>query len=168
MMDKVHGVVGLADQTIQMVHRIASELRPGILDDLGLAAAIEWLGGDFSRRNGIPCRVDITIAEPRISGRNATALFRIVQEALTNVAHHAHASRASVELWEEDQTLLIRVQDDGIGISDEQCASPTAFGLIGIRERVQGLRGDVLILGKPDKGTTLLVTIPVPLEGSAT
>jgi len=164
IMDKLHGVVGLADQTIQMVHRIASELRPGILDDLGLAAAIEWLGGDFSRRNGIPCRVDITSSEPAITGRNATALFRIIQEALTNVAHHAHASRASVELWEEDQTLLIRVQDDGIGITEAQSMSPSAFGLIGIRERVQGLRGDISILGKPDKGTTLMVTMPVPLE----
>jgi len=166
IMEKIHGVVALADQTIQMVHRISSELRPGILDDLGLAAAIEWLGGDFSRRNGIPCRVDITAPEAMIVGKHATDLFRIVQETLINVAHHAHASQVSVELWEENRILTIRVQDDGLGITEEQATSPSAFGLIGIRERVQGLRGEISILGRPGKGTALMATIPLPLEGA--
>ena len=163
---KIHDVVGLADQTIQMVHRISSELRPGMLDDLGLAAAIEWLGGDFSRRNGIPCRVDITTPESRIGGNSSTALFRIVQEALTNVARHAHASRASVELWEADHTLTIRVKDDGRGVTEEQSTSPLSFGLIGIRERVQGLGGEMSITGRPGAGTILEVTIPLPSAGA--
>jgi PAS domain S-box-containing protein len=165
IMEKIQGVVGLADQTIQMVHRISSELRPGMLDDLGLAAAVEWLGGDFSRRNGIPCRVDITARESRIGGNSSTALFRIIQEALTNVARHAHASHASVELWEEDGALKIRVKDDGEGVTEEQSTSPQSFGLIGIRERAQALGGEMSITGRPGKGTTLTVTIPLPSEG---
>jgi PAS domain S-box-containing protein len=166
VMEKIRDVVGLADQAIQMVHRIASELRPGVLDDLGLAAAIEWLGKDFSRRNGIPCSVDVTTPESLIGGNSATALFRIVQEALTNVAHHAQASRASIEIWEADRCLTVRVRDDGKGVTEEQSTSPIAFGLIGIRERAQGLRGEMSILGRPGMGTTLTVTIPLPPEGS--
>jgi signal transduction histidine kinase len=166
VMEKIHDVVGLADKTIQMVHRISSELRPGILDDLGLAAAIEWLGADFSRRNGIPCRVDFTASESRIGEKGATVLFRIVQEALINVERHALASRASVELWEEDRILTIRVQDDGIGVTEAQSMSPSAFGLIGIRERVQGLQGKMAFSGQPEKGSILLVTIPLLLEGA--
>lgn len=165
IMEKINGVVGLADQTIQMVHRISSELRPGMLDDLGLAAAVEWLGGDFSRRNGIPCRVDITALESRIGGNSSTALFRIIQEALTNVARHAHASHASVELWEAEGALTVRVQDDGTGVTEEQATSPQSFGLIGIRERAEGLGGEISIAGRPGKGTTLTVTIPLPPEG---
>ncbi len=166
VMDKIQNVVGLVGQTIQMVHRISSELRPVILDDLGLAAAIEWLGGDFSRRNGIPCRVDIATPISRIAGRSAIALYRMVQEALINIAHHAKASNASVELWEEERTLSIRVKDDGVGITVEQAKSPGSFGLIGIRERVQGLHGEISINGQPGKGTTLLVVIPLPEEGA--
>ena len=166
IMEKVHGVVGLADQTIQLVHRISSELRPGMLDDLGLAAAIEWFAGDFSRRNGIPCRADITVPRSRFGGNSSTAVFRIVQEALTNVARHAHASHVSVEIWEADLTLTIRVQDDGEGVTEEQSTSPSSFGLTGIRERVQGLHGEMQIVGTPGKGTTLTATIPLPPQGA--
>ena len=165
VMDKIHNIVGLVGQTIQLVHRISSELRPVILDDLGLAAAFEWLGGDFSKRNGIPCRVDVSILDSQIVGRSAIALYRIVQEALINIAHHAKASMASVEVWEEDRSLSIRVMDDGIGITLEQASAPDSFGLIGIRERVQGLQGKMSITGRSDKGTTLLVVIPLPEEG---
>ena len=165
VMNKIQNTVGLVSQTIQLVHRISSELRPVILDDLGLAAAFEWLGGDFSKRNGIPCRVDVLIPGSQIAGRSAIALYRIVQEALINIAHHAKATRASVEVWEEDGCLHIRVIDDGIGITMEQASAPDSFGLIGIRERVQGLRGKVSITGQDEKGTTLLVVIPLPEEG---
>lgn len=159
--DKIRGLVQLADQTIQMVHRIASELRPAVLDDLGLAPALEWLGGDFSRRNSIPCSVDIGTIEPRIDEKSATALFRIIQEALINVSRHARASRASVELWEEATVLRVRVTDDGVGITEGQAASGSSIGLIGIRERVQGMRGEMSIKGRPGVGTVLSLAIPV-------
>jgi signal transduction histidine kinase len=137
-----------------------------MLDDLGLAAAIEWFAGDFSRRNGIPCRADITVPRSRFGGNSSTAVFRIVQEALTNVARHAHASHVSVEIWEADLTLTIRVQDDGEGVTEEQSTSPSSFGLTGIRERVQGLHGEMQIVGTPGKGTTLTATIPLPPQGA--
>jgi signal transduction histidine kinase len=162
----MRGVVGLSDETIKIVHRISSELRPGVLDDLGLAAAIEWLGGDFSRRSGIPCLIDFTAPESAIGGNSSMVLFRIVQEALTNVTRHAQASRVSVEIWETDRVLTIRIRDDGRGISEEQATAPTAFGLIGIRERVSGLGGDMSISGRPGEGTVLTVTIPLPSQGA--
>lgn len=167
VMDKLQNVVELVSQTIHMVHRISSELRPVILDDLGLAAAIEWLGGDFSRRNGIHCRIDIAAPVSHIVGRRAIALYRIVQEALINIAHHAKASCASVELWEESGALSIRVQDDGVGITVVQATDSGSFGLIGIRERVQGLHGELSIMGLPGEGTTLMVVIPLLEEGGS-
>ena len=139
--EKIRAIVGLVDRTIQLVQRISSQLRPAMLDDLGLTAATEWLAGDFSRRSGIPCSVDVAAVESRIGGNSATALFRIIQEALTNVARHARASRVSVELWESEGTLVIRVLDDGRGITEQQSSAPSSFGLIGIRERVEGLGG---------------------------
>lgn len=164
--EKIRVSIELADQTIQIVHRIASDLRPGILDDIGLAAAIDWLAGDFTRRNGIPCQVDFTAQASRIGGNGSTSLFRIIQEALANVALHAQASVASVEVWEAESALVLRIHDDGQGITEEQAGSALSLGLIGIRERVQELCGEISILGKPGKGTTLTVTIPLPSEGA--
>jgi PAS domain S-box-containing protein len=155
-------VLELSDQVIKMVHRISTELRPSILDDLGLPAALEWLGGEFSRRNGIPCHVDIANADVgAMAGRNTTALFRIVQEALSNVARHAQATRAFVELWDEDKVLHVRIRDDGRGVSEAELRSSQAFGLIGIRERVERLPGTMSIVGKPGQGTILTVWMPV-------
>jgi PAS domain S-box-containing protein len=163
--DKIQATIELADQTIKIVHRIASDLRPGILDDLGLAAAIDWLAADFARRNGIPCHVDFTAQMARLGGNSSTTLFRIIQEGLSNVALHAQASIASVEIWEAEGALVLRIHDDGHGITEEQAGSPLSLGLIGIRERVQELGGAMTILGKPGNGTTLTVTIPLPAEG---
>jgi PAS domain S-box-containing protein len=165
-MEKIQGAIALADQTIEIVHRISLELRPGLLDDLGLSAAIEWLGGDFSRRHGIPCRMDIAAPESRIGGNSSTVLFRIIQEALANVARHAQASHVSVKLWEVEHTLRIHVQDDGCGITEEQSLSSLSLGLIGIRERVQGLGGAMSLSGRPGEGTILEVTIPLPSTGA--
>ena len=163
--EKTRGVLRLADQTIQLVHRISSDLRPGLLDNLGLAAAIEWAGTDFTRRTGIPCAVKVSIPESRIGGNSATAIFRTVQEALTNVARHSFALHASVALHEIDGGLEIIVQDDGVGITQAQSSSPFSFGLIGIRERVREMSGEMTINGKLGTGTTLRVAIPLPPAG---
>jgi PAS domain S-box-containing protein len=162
--DKITGLVGLTDQTIQMVHRISTELRPGILDDLGLDAAIEWLCADFSHRNGMPCRVDITASGEKLGGTNATAIFRIVQESLNNVQSHAQATQASVEIFEEDGRLCIIIEDDGIGVKEKEASSLMAFGLIGMRERVQGMHGAISIKGRPGKGTKVSIAIPLSAE----
>jgi PAS domain S-box-containing protein len=166
LLEKMRGMIGLTDQTIQRVQRISSELRPRMLDDLGLAAAIEWLGADFSRRTGIRCKVAVEVTESRIGGNSATAIYRIVQEALTNISRHASASRVSVLLREVDERLEVLVRDDGIGVSEAQAADARSFGLIGIRERAQGLGGEASIHGVKGKGSTVAISITYPGGGS--
>jgi signal transduction histidine kinase len=163
---KLRATVDLADQAIRTVQRISAELRPRMLDDLGLAAALEWLGGDFSRRMGMTCAVEVAVTEGRIGGNAATTVFRIVQEALTNVARHARARSVSVRLREEANRLLIEVSDDGVGITEEQAGGPTSFGLIGLRERVQGLQGELSVLGRQGQGTVVRAVIPYPGTGA--
>jgi len=164
ILEKIRATSGLADQAIDIVHRIASDLRPVMLDDLGLPAAIEWLGGEFSRRTGIACDTNVMIHESRIEGNSATALFRIVQESLSNVGLHSRASHVSILLREADGRFEIILGDDGIGITPEQASAPTSFGLIGIRERVEGLGGELTVQGLKGKGTTIHVTIPIAAE----
>jgi len=164
-LEKLWGTLGLVDQAIDVVHRISSDLRPGMLDDLGLAAAIQWLETEFSRRTGISCTAKVTVPEPRILGNAAIALFRVVQEALSNVGRHSGASHASILLRESDGHLEVTIEDDGVGITAEQAAASSSFGLIGMRERVEGLRGELTVRGQEGKGTTVLVTIPIAAEG---
>lgn len=159
---KLEASIPLVDSAIRIVQRVSAELRPRMLDDLGLAAALEWLAGDFTRRHGIPCTAEVAITDGRIGGNAGTAIFRIVQEALTNVARHARAARASLLLRETPIALEVQVVDDGVGITEEQASGPRSFGLIGLRERVQSLNGTALIEGRPEGGTRVAVTIPFP------
>jgi PAS domain S-box-containing protein len=165
VIEKIRGTLGFVDQAIDIVHRISSNLRPGILDDLGLATAIEWLGAEFSRRTGIFCSAKVTVPESRIGGDGATALFRIVQEALSNVGRHSGASHASILLRESGGRIEVAIEDDGIGITMEQAEASTSFGLIGMRERAEGLRGELTVRGMVGMGTTVHMTIPLPAEG---
>jgi PAS domain S-box-containing protein len=165
LQDKVRGLVGMADQTISLVQRIAGEIRPRMLDDLGLAAALEWLGDDFMRRTGIRCDIVTDFPETLVGGNSATTLYRIVQEALTNAVRHSSARRVAVELARRGQALELRVTDDGVGITQEQIANPRSYGILGIRERTQGLEGNVAISGHTGRGTTIVVTVPLPAVG---
>ncbi len=163
--DKVRGLVGMADQTISMVQRIAGEIRPRMLDDLGLAAALEWLGKDFQQRTGIVCEVFSDFPESVIGGNAASTLYRIVQEALTNVARHSAAHRVSVQFRKNGGSIELRVRDDGVGITSEQAANPKSYGLLGMKERTQGLAGNVFIHGEKGRGTTVVVSVPLPAVG---
>ena len=165
ILDKIRGTTELADQAIDIVHRIASDLRPVMLDDLGLPAAIEWLGGEFSRHTGISCATKVTFHESRIGGTRATALFRIVQESLNNVVKHSRASHVSVLLRETNGLLEIMIEDNGVGITAEQASGSTSFGLIGMQERVEGLGGELRVNGREGKGTTVHVTVPIAAGG---
>jgi signal transduction histidine kinase len=164
--DKIAGLVGLTDGTIQTVQRLASRLRPGLLDDLGLAAAIEWLGAECSRHAGISCDVSVDIPERLIGPKSTTAIFRIVQEALTNVTRHASASRVSVRLRQTGGYIEALVEDDGAGIAEAQASDSRSFGLMGIRERAQAIGGRVAIRGEPGKGTSVHMTVALPGEGA--
>jgi signal transduction histidine kinase len=164
--ERTSSMIGLVDQAIQSVQRLASRLRPGLLDDLGLAAAVEWLGADFRRHSGIRCDVSVDVTESRIGPKSTTALFRIIQEALTNVVRHASASRVTVRLREMGSDLEAMVADDGTGISGADAADARSFGLLGMSERAHGMGGRLSIHGEPGKGTIILVTVPLPAEGA--
>lgn len=151
----------MIDRTIQTVKKISTNLRPGLLDDLGLAAAIEWQAEDFQRRTGITSKVRIDPADINFDRDRNTAIFRIVQETLTNVSRHAHATRVNVTLQQRDGQIELQVHDNGRGITEEQLANPKSFGLIGIRERVKIFGGKHIMKGIPGKGTRLTVRIPV-------
>jgi len=143
------------------VQRISTELRPGLLDDLGLVAAIEWQTEEFQSRTGITCKLTIDPEDIVIDEKRSTTLFRILQESLTNISRHAGATRVTVSLKEKDGQIALRVRDNGKGITKEQLSSNRSFGIIGIRERVHHLRGKVRISGSPGKGTTAMVRMPI-------
>src|SRR5512140_2773770 len=158
---KVHETERTVSRIIRTVQKIATDLRPGILDELGVAAAIEWVAKDFQKRTGISCTVSIRGAEKIASTAHATAVFRIVQEALTNVMRHAAASQVDVNLERTDDTLIVEVRDNGIGIREERIFDAKSLGITGIRERVLLLGGEAVISGKPGEGTLVRVTLPI-------
>jgi signal transduction histidine kinase len=149
------------DETIQTVRRISTELRPGILDDLGLVAALEWQAHEFQHRTGIQCRVTSGLQEAILDEDLNTAFFRIFQETLTNVIRHANASRVDVHLKRESGSLVLEVRDNGRGISEAEISNTQSIGLLGMRERAALLGGEVTFKGIPDKGTTVRVAIPL-------
>jgi PAS domain S-box-containing protein len=149
------------DETVQTVRAIATQLRPGILDDLGLAAAIEWQVKDFQKRSGILCALTLPGDDPTLSRDQATAIFRIFQEILTNVARHAQAAKVWVYLGEEQDAIVLEVEDNGVGISPTQLAERRSLGLLGMRERAAAFGGAVEIVGSKGQGTTVTVQIPV-------
>jgi signal transduction histidine kinase len=150
----------LVDETIQAVRRIATELRPGILDDLGLGAAVEWAAEEFQARTGIKCRMSLPDLDIALDQDSATALFRIFQETLTNVARHADATEVDVMLARSRDDLSLEVHDNGKGISEEKLAEGRSLGILGMRERALLLGGELAISGAPGKGTKVKVRVP--------
>ena len=162
LLDKTRQLSEHIDSTIQTVRRISSELRPGVLDYLGLAAALEWQANEFQNRTGIRCDVHASLREPVLAQELNTTLFRIFQETLTNIIRHAGATRVAVNLKEADGKILLQVRDNGRGISDAEQTSPGSMGLLGMRERAALLGGDFKITNPPRaRGTQVTVSIPV-------
>lgn len=159
--EKLKSMDELVDQTIKTVRRISTELRPGLIDDLGLSAAMEWYCGEFQNRTGISCQLNLDESENTLEQDRSIAVFRIFQESLTNVARHANATVVSASLKFDDGSLKMEIRDNGSGITEEQINSPKSFGLIGLRERVTPWGGKVLISGAPGRGTTVKVILPV-------
>ena len=157
---RASAVFQLVDETIQAVRRISAELRPGILDDLGLAATLEWAGEEFEARTGTKCHLDLPREEIDIDPECATAIFRIFQETLTNVARHAEASEVQVRLAREDGDLTLEVRDNGKGVAEEHLSRGRSLGILGMRERVSLLGGELVVRGAAGKGTTVSVRIP--------
>jgi signal transduction histidine kinase len=157
---KLAAMSGLIDDTIVTVRRIATSLRPGVLDDLGLAAAVEWQTQEFEQRTGIACSLRASVDEAAFDPPLSTALFRILQESLTNVARHSRAHLVTVTLEHLGSDVVLEVRDDGIGITAADAANARSIGLAGMRERAQLVGGRLLISGTEGAGTTVRVRVP--------
>jgi PAS domain S-box-containing protein len=162
--DKADQMAHLIDTTVQAIRRIATELRPRILDDLGLVAALEWHVREFQERTGVACAFTTSPEDIVVDPSRATTLFRICQEALTNVARHANATRIDLSLTQVGAALCLEVRDDGRGISEEAVTDPKSLGLMGMRERVLPWGGAVDIRGIRGRGTVVSVHIPLGKE----
>ena len=158
---KLKSMAVLLDTTLGSVQRIAADLRPGVLDELGLDAATEWYVRDFESRTGIPCDLRSDLKGAPVEAGLATAVFRILQEALTNVARHSGAGRVEVHLSVDTNELRLEVRDDGRGIPKDEFAASKSLGLLGMRERARSLGGDLLVRGSPDVGTTVSLRVPL-------
>ena len=157
----VEAMVALTDETINSVRRIMTQLRPAVLDDLGLAAAVEWQGREFEERTGIQCRLALPEHDISLDPGHATAVFRIYQESLTNVARHAFATAVDVRLDEKEGKLVLEVRDNGRGFATGAMPGPQSFGLIGMRERALLLGGSLEINSAPGAGTAVRLEIPL-------
>ncbi len=164
--EKLASMSSFTDGVIQRVRQISSELRPGVLDDLGLVAAIEWQAQAFEERTGTQCLVRSQDTELTLQRELSTAAFRIFQEALTNVARHAGAHRVDVSIMTRESELFIDIEDDGVGIPAERATNPTSLGLLGIRERAQRLNGDVLVVPTEPHGTRVSLRLPIRPDGT--
>lgn len=165
LISKAEGMSTLIDTTIHSMRRIVTELRPGILDRFGLSAALEWQGQEFFKRTGIQCTV--SVGEHGLDRNSSTALFRIVQEALTNVARHSGATTVAVHSREEFDKLVLVIEDNGSGMSEKVHSSVQSFGLIGMRERASAAGGLLHIVSCPDRGTRINVQVPLPVRHSS-
>jgi PAS domain S-box-containing protein len=159
---RLHETVSMVDDLVKSVRRIASDLRPPILDQLGLPAAVEWLAQDFSRRTGIRCATTIDPTDGPIVDELATALFRIVQEALTNVLRHAGATRVDIELGMKSGCVTLEINDDGSGITAAGTMGPGSLGILGMRERASALGGVLEVVPHPNGGTRVAAWFPPP------
>jgi PAS domain S-box-containing protein len=166
IIEKLGSTTALVDETIDTVRRIASELRPGLLDDLGLYAAIEWHAGDFQKRNDIACRVSGNTADLRLDEMISITIYRIFQESLTNIARHAHATQVEVSLMKHGDSITLTVHDNGRGIEEKEISNPHSLGLIGIRERAYSCNGSIIISGARGSGTTVEASFPLAGGGS--
>jgi two-component system, NarL family, sensor histidine kinase UhpB len=157
---KASAMAKLIDDTLDAVRGIAADLRPVMLDDLGLRAAVEWLLEDFSKRSGIKYELETELNNFRLDDDRTTAAFRIVQECLTNVVRHAQASHVAVNIGYRNDELRVSVKDDGKGIAPIVDRQPKSFGLLGIRERAAHFGGSMTISGAEGSGTVVEVRLP--------
>lgn len=164
LLDKTRALSAHIDATIATVRRISTELRPGVLDHLGLAAALEWQANEFQNRTGIKCDVHAS-AQDSLDPGLSTTFFRIFQETLTNIIRHAGATQVAVYLKERDSRVILEVKDNGRGITQTEIWNTKSMGLLGMRERAALLGGEFEIAGLP-RGQGTKVTVSIPLQGN--
>ncbi len=165
LLEKTRALTSHIDSTIQMVRRISSELRPGVLDHLGLVAALEWQANEFQNRTGIKCDVTSNLRDALLDQDLSTTFFRIFQETLTNVIRHAGATQVTVDLREQDGRISLEVKDNGRGISRTEASNGKSMGLLGMRERA-ALLGGIFRIGRTAQGHGTRVGVSIPLQRS--
>ena len=158
---RLRAVIQEIDMTLAAVQRICFDLRPAELDQLGLGAALERQVQEFASRTGMACETAVHVDETRMTTEQSTVLFRVLQEALTNIARHAAATHVAVSLKEEPGQARLQVQDNGIGIQESRIHDEKSLGLLGMRERLRPLNGQLQITGSQGKGTTLVALLPL-------
>ncbi len=161
LMKKTKSLSKLIDLSIQTTQKISSDLRPSILDNLGVIPAIKRHAKEFQSYSKIKCVLNLDNDDIVMDKDFSTVIFRIFQETLTNVSRHAKATRIKTSIKKENGSLILRINDNGRGITEEEIADPKSLGIIGIRERAHAVGGLVKINGAKDKGTTVIVTIPI-------
>ena len=161
LVNKLQSLIGLIEVSLQSVRQIASDLRPAVLDHLGLREAIEWEATKFQARTGIRCRVEWDVRDAFTDGARQLALFRILQEALTNVARHAHAGAVRIGMRQRGRSLTLSIKDNGRGITKPEISSVESIGLLGMHERARLLGGRATISGVAGRGTTVTVRVPL-------
>lgn len=157
---RTQSMIQLIDSTIENVKKIASKLRPSLLDDFGLIAALEWQAREFQQRTGIICKLSIGSENIQVNKEHAINLYRIFQEALTNVARHAQATKLNISLKKQNGWIRMKIKDNGKGITEPDISDSKSYGMLGIKERVEFMKGKVKIYGVKNEGTTLEVRIP--------
>jgi signal transduction histidine kinase len=159
--EQLTAFIGLVSSTIGTATQICTNLRPPLLDHVGIGAAIEWQCEEFQKRSGVECKVAVASDVLTVNIDIAIALFRVFQEALTNVLKHSQATKVEAALKEEDGKIVLEIQDNGVGITEKKMSKRHSFGLLGMRERLYPFGGTITITGKNKRGTTLTVIIPV-------
>jgi signal transduction histidine kinase len=163
--EKISGMLSLVDATVKMVRRIATELRPGILDDLGLIDALQWQSHEFEKRTGITCSFSTTFKDPVFEKHLSTGIFRVFQETLTNVARHAKASEIMTVLEKNDDSIVLQVHDNGQGFNETEIKGKKTLGLVGMKERAKMFGGNLTIQSAAGKGTKIILRVPMRLTG---
>ncbi len=165
--EKVKAMFQLIDTTIQSVRKISSDLRPQVLDDVGLLGTLKWQAREFQARTGIRCKVEVSGDECAMAPERSTAVFRIFQEVMTNVMRHAKATRVEIKLHFDEGRLVLQIADNGQGIAPADIQNPKSLGLLGIRERTMILGGSVEIDGIAHKGTSVRLSVPMQKQHEA-
>ena len=158
--EKLAGMISLIDDTVKTVRRISTELRPGILDDLGLVDALDWQSSEFEKRTGIHCTFKTVSSDLTFEKNISTGIFRVYQETLTNVARHAEATEVKTFLEKRDGRIVLQVSDNGIGFDNSEVKTKNTLGLIGMKERAKMFGGKIFIQSAVGKGTEVLLEIP--------
>jgi signal transduction histidine kinase len=165
--NKIDAMFKVIDASLQTLHTVSSELRPVVLDDFGLESAIEWQAEEFQNRTGVRCRIESRVGDLDLTKEQSTAVFRIFQETLTNIMRHSSATEVNVRLEKDSDTLILEVTDNGRGITEAEISDSQSFGLLGMRERLYPLNGQVDFIGHPNEGTRVIVRVPIAGKGGA-